>query len=95
MRTRRQFQPVVDGLPCRIAPSGMLVAPHALLMASHTVFATPAPFPSHPAPLSHAVSAAPSGPTMSPDDTDMPETGTAGPVMAGDPPLNGTGTNVS
>ena len=33
MRTRRQFQPMIDGLPYRIAPSSMAVAPATSLIA--------------------------------------------------------------
>ena len=36
MRTRRQFQPTVDGLPYRIAPSTVVVAPVVSLVVMST-----------------------------------------------------------
>jgi hypothetical protein len=69
MRTRRHFQPIIDGLPCRIAPSAVAAASVSLV-----------------------VSHGPSVPSMSPADTDMPETGVISPVLAGPPPSSGTGT---
>ena len=69
MRTRRHFQPMIHGLPYRIAPSGVVAAPASLI-----------------------VSAAHSIPSMSPADTNMSQTGTFTPVLAGPPPSTGTGT---
>jgi hypothetical protein len=88
MRTRRQFQPVVDGLPCRIAPSSLVVAPSASLLGGHTSAI------SHAVSVSQAVPVSTHGLTMSANDTDMPESGTAAPIMAGPPPSSGTGTLV-
>lgn len=78
MRTRRQYQPSVDGLPYRIAPSSLVVAPAVSLLASTTM-----------PPAMRTM------PTMSPCDTDMPETGTPAPILAGPPPSGGDGTLLS
>ena len=78
MRTRRQFQPIVSGVPYRLAPSGLLVASHVSLIASHAV------------PATHAISATHAG-SVAHDDTDMPETGTPTPIILAPPP---TGTVV-
>jgi hypothetical protein len=74
MRTRRQFQPFVDALPYRIAPSSLVVAPAVSLVAT-------------PPPPASGITL-----TMSPGDTDMPETGTSAPIIAAPPPSGGTGT---
>ncbi len=79
MRTRRQFQPALDGLPYRIAPSGLLVAPQVSIMAAHA-----APLPVSPGP-----SFTQSGAIALPDDTDMPQTGTSTPIILA-PPDDGT-----
>jgi hypothetical protein len=62
MRMRRRFQPMLDSMPSRIAPSafGGLIAPAAQAAAV-------APFHSPQ-------------PTCQPEDTEMPETGTAKPI---------------
>jgi hypothetical protein len=41
MRTRRRFQPMIDGLPYRIAPSAVVVAAPVSLIASATPPASP------------------------------------------------------
>jgi hypothetical protein len=84
MRMRRQFRPIIDGLPYRIAPSSMVVAPHVALMATQAVSLV------HASSTNHAPSSGSHGPTFSPDDTDMPETGTSTPIILAPPPGNGT-----
>ena len=79
MRTRRRFQPALDGLPYRIAPSGLLFAPRPLIVATETVRA----------PISHVPAFAPSGPSALPDDAPMPQTGTSTPIIVA-PPDSGT-----
>jgi hypothetical protein len=100
MRTRRQFQPTVDGLSYRIAPSGLIATPALSLLLSHETFASHAAALSHTVSSSHVVlvshvaAAAPTGPTMSADDTTMPQTGTFDPVIAAPPPSGGDGTQL-
>ncbi len=98
MRARRQFQPMVDALSYRIAPSGLIASPALSLLLSHETFATHAVASSHsavlskPLSVSHSAASTASGPTMSAADTDMAETGTLGLILAGPPPTTGGGT---
>ena len=100
MRMRRHFQPVVDGLSYRIAPSGLIASPALTLLLSRESFATHAVASSHsaisskPLSVSHSAASTASGLSMSAQDTDMPEDGTSGPILAGPPPTSGGGTGV-
>jgi hypothetical protein len=95
MRTCRRFQPLLDGLSYRIAPSSLLASPAASLLMSHANFSTHAVTASNAQSSSHAASSIAGGLTMSCDDTDMPETGSSGPIIAGPPPGGGDGTQLS
>jgi hypothetical protein len=98
MRTRRQFQPVVDGLSYRIAPSSLIATPALSLLLSHETFVSHAGVSSHTVTSSQVQAvkpaATPSGGTISADDTTMPQTGTLEPVIAAPPPSGGDGTQL-
>ena len=100
MRTRRQFQPVVDGLSYRIAPSSLIATPALSLLLSHETFASHAGrgFRAFTVTSSQVQAvkpaATPSGGRMSADDTTMPQTGTLEPVIAAPPPSSGDGTQL-
>ncbi len=106
MRMRRQFQPAVDRLPYRIAPSSLVASPALTLLMSHATLASQTVASSQVVAssysvtssqvlsISHPAAAASGGLTMSANDTDMPEDGTSGPILAGPPPSSGGGTVV-
>jgi hypothetical protein len=95
MRTSRRFQPVLDGLSYRIAPSSLLASPAVSLLMSHAIFSTHAVTASGAQSLSHAASSRSGGVTMSADDTDSSDSGTIDTILAGPPPSNGDGTLTS
>jgi hypothetical protein len=101
MRTFRRFQPIVDGLPYRIAPSGLVVAPavSAMALGDQAAHASAAArsegvhvMNSTGAQVLHSGVAHP--PLFSPADTDMTETGTGSVIIAAPPPSSGSGTQV-
>jgi hypothetical protein len=92
MRISRRFQPVLDGLSYRIAPSSLLASPAAALLMSHSIFSAHAVTASGAQSLSHANAPSHQGVTMSADDTDMSDGGTIDTILAGPPPSNGNGT---
>ena len=95
MRARRQFEPMVDALSYRMAPSGLIATPALSLLlrhetfATHTVSSSQTTILSKPLAVSHAAASPTSGVTMSATDTDMAETGTLGLILAGPPPTAG------
>jgi hypothetical protein len=76
MRTRRRFQPSVDALPFRIAPSAVAVPVPAAIIAAPAAIAASAAY----------------GPAMSPGDSDIPDPGTTPIPIILSGPTGGDGT---
>jgi hypothetical protein len=81
MQMRRRFQPMVLGLPYRIAPSSLVVA-HAIAAVSSGLVA----------PHAIAAQSGASVPIMSPCDSNPPQTGTPIPIILTGPTDGGDGT---
>jgi hypothetical protein len=84
MQMRRRFEPMVHGLPYRIAPSSIAgVAPAIVSTLSSLVQA----LPGAAVPLA-------SNPAVMTADSDMPQTGTATPILVAPPLSTSNGTSI-